>query len=98
MLGYAARRSVVALGLVWVVATLVFLVIHLIPGDPAELLLSESFESRALGGPMRFSTGMLRLTSPVKSRKAATGMIQATATRIRGCRSMKRSGSQSKKL
>lgn len=41
MLGYAARRSVVALGLVWVVATLVFLVIHLIPGDPAELLLSQ---------------------------------------------------------
>ena len=30
----------VALGLVWVVATLVFLVIHLSPGDPAELLLS----------------------------------------------------------
>lgn len=41
MLGYAVRRSVVALGLVWVVATLVFLVIHLIPGDPAELLLSQ---------------------------------------------------------
>lgn len=41
MLGYAVRRSLVALGLVWVVATLVFLVIHLIPGDPAELLLSQ---------------------------------------------------------
>lgn len=41
MLGYALRRSAVALGLVWVVATLVFLVIHLIPGDPAELLLSQ---------------------------------------------------------
>ena len=41
MLGYAIRRSAVALGLIWVVATLVFLVIHLIPGDPAELLLSQ---------------------------------------------------------
>ncbi|HEY9566773.1 MAG TPA: ABC transporter permease, partial [Thalassobaculum sp.] len=41
MLGYAVRRCAVALGLVWVVATLVFLVIHLIPGDPAELLLSQ---------------------------------------------------------
>lgn len=41
MLDYAVRRCVVALGLVWVVATLVFLVIHLIPGDPAELLLSQ---------------------------------------------------------
>ncbi|EDP61258.1 binding-protein-dependent transport systems inner membrane component [alpha proteobacterium BAL199] len=41
MLAYAVRRCVIALGLVWVVATLVFLVIHLIPGDPAELLLSQ---------------------------------------------------------
>ena len=41
MLGYAIRRFGVALGLIWVVATLVFLMIHLIPGDPAELLLSQ---------------------------------------------------------
>jgi peptide/nickel transport system permease protein len=41
MLAYAARRVGVAVSLVWVVATLVFLVIHLIPGDPAELLLSQ---------------------------------------------------------
>jgi peptide/nickel transport system permease protein len=41
MLGYALRRLGVAVALVWVVATIVFLVIHLIPGDPAELLLSQ---------------------------------------------------------
>src|SRR5918993_2436554 len=41
MLAYTARRVAVALSLVWVVATLVFLIIHLIPGDPAELLLSQ---------------------------------------------------------
>ncbi|MEJ0068480.1 MAG: ABC transporter permease [Pseudomonadota bacterium] len=41
MLGYAARRLGIALALIWVVATVVFLVIHLIPGDPAELLLSQ---------------------------------------------------------
>ncbi len=41
MLAFAARRLAVSLGLVWVVASLVFLVIHLIPGDPAELLLSQ---------------------------------------------------------
>jgi peptide/nickel transport system permease protein len=41
MLGYAARRLGIALALIWVVATIVFLVIHLIPGDPAELLLSQ---------------------------------------------------------
>ncbi|MDQ8728272.1 ABC transporter permease [Bradyrhizobium sp. LHD-71] len=41
MLAYAARRLLLSAGLVWVVASLVFLVIHLIPGDPAELLLSQ---------------------------------------------------------
>src|SRR6266571_2953984 len=41
MVAYAARRIAVALGLVWVVATIVFLAIHLVPGDPAELLLSQ---------------------------------------------------------
>src|SRR5258707_230940 len=41
MLAFAARRLFVAAFLVWVVASLVFLVIHLIPGDPAELLLAQ---------------------------------------------------------
>ncbi|WP_341992780.1 ABC transporter permease [Azorhizobium sp. AG788] len=41
MLAFALRRTAVALALVWLVASLVFLVIHLIPGDPAELLLSQ---------------------------------------------------------
>ncbi|MBV9827616.1 MAG: ABC transporter permease [Alphaproteobacteria bacterium] len=35
------RRLAVSTGLVWVVATIVFLAIHLVPGDPAELLLSQ---------------------------------------------------------
>ncbi|MBW6400663.1 ABC transporter permease [Roseomonas sp. HJA6] len=41
MLAFVARRLVISVGLVWAVASLVFLVIHLIPGDPAELLLSQ---------------------------------------------------------
>ncbi|SJZ38146.1 peptide/nickel transport system permease protein [Enhydrobacter aerosaccus] len=41
MLSFAARRLAVAALLVWAVASLVFLVIHLIPGDPAELLLAQ---------------------------------------------------------
>ena len=41
MLAYAARRVGVAVSLVWLVASFLFLVIHLIPGDPAELLLSQ---------------------------------------------------------
>jgi peptide/nickel transport system permease protein len=41
MLSYALTRIAVALGLIWAVVTLVFLIIHFIPGDPAELLLSQ---------------------------------------------------------
>ncbi|MBO0905001.1 ABC transporter permease [Jiella sonneratiae] len=41
MLRYVAYRSIVAIFLVWVVVTLVFLLLHLVPGDPAELLLSQ---------------------------------------------------------
>jgi peptide/nickel transport system permease protein len=41
MLGYALTRVAVALGLIWVVVTLVFLIIHFVPGDPAELLLAQ---------------------------------------------------------
>ena len=37
---YIIRRVLIALGLVYVVTTIIFLVLHLIPGDPAELLLS----------------------------------------------------------
>jgi ABC-type dipeptide/oligopeptide/nickel transport system permease component len=41
MLYYIARRVAVAVGLVWFVATAVFLAIHLVPGDAAEMLLSQ---------------------------------------------------------
>jgi peptide/nickel transport system permease protein len=37
---YIARRVAIALALVYVVTTIIFLVIHIIPGDPAVLLLS----------------------------------------------------------
>lgn len=37
---FVLRRVAVSLVLVWVVASIVFLAIHLVPGDPAELLLS----------------------------------------------------------
>jgi peptide/nickel transport system permease protein len=39
-MSYVLRRIGVAIGLIWLVATLIFLVLRLIPGDPAELLLS----------------------------------------------------------
>jgi peptide/nickel transport system permease protein len=40
MLLWMVRRILVSLVLIWIVATVVFTVIHLVPGDPAELLLS----------------------------------------------------------
>lgn len=41
MLAWTARRLGISILLVWIVATLVFLAIRLVPGDPAELLLSQ---------------------------------------------------------
>lgn len=41
MLTYTLQRIGVALLLVWLVATLIFMVLHVVPGDPAELLLSQ---------------------------------------------------------
>jgi peptide/nickel transport system permease protein len=40
MLNYALRRILVAIVLVWVVATIIFSLLHVIPGDPAMLLSS----------------------------------------------------------
>ncbi|OCX58178.1 glutathione ABC transporter permease GsiC [Thioclava sp. SK-1] len=40
MLRYIAKRIGIAVVLVWLVSTLVFLVLHLVPGDPATMLLS----------------------------------------------------------
>lgn len=39
---YLLRRVGLALLLVWVVATIVFMAIHLVPGDPAEILMSSA--------------------------------------------------------
>lgn len=41
MLVYVLKRLATACLLVWLVATLIFLVLHAVPGDPAELLLSQ---------------------------------------------------------
>ncbi len=38
---WIAKRIAVALILVWIVATIVFLAIQMVPGDPAEMLLSQ---------------------------------------------------------
>ena len=42
MLGYTVRRLLLTIPVLLGVATLVFLLIHLVPGDPAEAMLGES--------------------------------------------------------
>ncbi|MBL8839710.1 MAG: ABC transporter permease [Alphaproteobacteria bacterium] len=39
-MNYLIRRCLISLGLIYVVTTLLFLALHIVPGDPAELLLS----------------------------------------------------------
>jgi peptide/nickel transport system permease protein len=40
VLVYLVKRLIISAGLVWLVATLIFLALYLVPGDPAEMLLS----------------------------------------------------------
>jgi peptide/nickel transport system permease protein len=40
-MAWVLRRIGISAVLIWIVATIVFLAIHLVPGDPAELLLSQ---------------------------------------------------------
>ncbi len=40
-MGFLLKRVATSLGLIWLVASIVFLAIRLVPGDPAELLLSQ---------------------------------------------------------
>jgi len=63
MLGYALTRIAVALGLIWAVVTLVFLIIHFVPGDPAELLLSQAASRRTL--PRSSSCARAGLDRPI---------------------------------
>lgn len=41
MARYALKRVGTAIALIWLVASLIFMILHAIPGDPAELLLSQ---------------------------------------------------------
>ena len=70
MLAWTLRRLGVSVVLVWTVATLVFLAIRLVPGDPAELLLSQGG-----GAPDPAAVGELReqlgLDRPVLAQYAA---------------------------
>jgi len=57
MLRYIGRRLLGALPVLWGVATLVFVVMRLLPGDPAALMLSEAGGSAEAIAGMRASLG-----------------------------------------
>jgi peptide/nickel transport system permease protein len=61
-------------GLVWVVATIVFLAIHLVPGDPAELLLSQGGVAPDPGAVAELRA-QLGLDRPILA-QYATGMVR----------------------
>ena len=48
MLKYAVRKALLMIPTLWVVITLVFLMMRILPGDPALLILGENLEERAL--------------------------------------------------
>ncbi|HEU5395078.1 MAG TPA: ABC transporter permease, partial [Candidatus Methylomirabilis sp.] len=58
---FLLRRLLLLLPILWGVATLVFLLIHLIPGDPVEIMLGET----ALPAAKAALRSRLRLDSPL---------------------------------
>jgi peptide/nickel transport system permease protein len=42
MTQYVARRVLISLGLIWAIGSIVFLFIHVLPGDPAQIILGSS--------------------------------------------------------
>ena len=53
MIQYAGRRLLGAIPVLWGVATLVFVLLRLLPGDPAEVMLSEAGGSAAAIAELR---------------------------------------------
>ncbi len=58
MLQYIGRRLITSIPVLWGVATLVFLMMHLLPGDPAELMLAESGGSSQSIAQLRLQLGL----------------------------------------
>ncbi len=58
MLGYIGRRLLGAIPVLWGVATLVFVIMRLLPGDPAMLMLSEAGGSAQAIAELRTELGL----------------------------------------
>ncbi|UCC77574.1 MAG: ABC transporter permease [Anaerolineales bacterium] len=58
MLQYIRRRLITSIPLLWGVASLVFLMMHVLPGDPAELMLAESGGSSQSIAQLREQLGL----------------------------------------
>jgi peptide/nickel transport system permease protein len=58
MLGYIQRRLLIAIPVIWGVATIVFLLMRVIPGDPAQLMLASSGGSAEQIAKLRASLGL----------------------------------------
>lgn len=58
MLGYVRTRIFVAIPVIWGVATIVFFLMRVLPGDPAQLMLSSTGGSSAQIAKLRSSLGL----------------------------------------
>jgi peptide/nickel transport system permease protein len=58
MLQYVGRRLITSIPVLWGVTTLVFLMMHLLPGDPAELMVAESGGSSQSIAQLRHQLGL----------------------------------------
>lgn len=58
MLRYVVRRLLISIVILWGVATLVFMMMHLLPGDPVEVMLSRSGGSAEAIASLRAQLGL----------------------------------------
>jgi peptide/nickel transport system permease protein len=58
MLQYIGRRLITSVPVLWGVTTLVFLMMHLLPGDPAELMVAESGGFSQSIAQLRYQLGL----------------------------------------
>jgi peptide/nickel transport system permease protein len=58
MLQYVGKRLITSIPVLWGVTTLAFLMMHLLPGDPAELMLAESGGSSQSIAQLRHQLGL----------------------------------------
>src|SRR5437879_5125303 len=97
-MAWALRRIGISLVLIWVVASVVFLSIHLVPGDPAELLLSQggAAPDPAVVADLHAQLGLDRPLGARRRLRGAGARSRAASAAVVDARADDRAGARSR--